>query len=155
MKAFKKFFLKVKKFFSNFTKRKNDDPVSSQGAVLPVPDNDGPLSSQSAESPHMDELHISQRTIPTHSHDQSSDTALSRIISIVEVAEKVVDDISVPGLKSVVKVLLYALKKIKVCSQYVCFNSYIMCQMCDRQPGIMSRHSSSSETVSTNCTNTF
>ena len=152
MKTFKKRFVKVKNFFSKFTKRKNDDPVSSQSTASS--NNAGPRSSQSAEPSHINEPYASQRTVTAHSHDQYSDKALSRIISIVEVAEKVVEDISVPGLKSAVKGLLYALKKIKVCSQCMYLNSY-MCQLCNRQPGIMGRHSSSSETISHNCTEAF
>ena len=153
MNVFKRFLLKVKKFFSKFTKQKNDDPASCQGAVpssndeprstqsaepshigdpastqVTVPSNNNePRSSQSAEPSHIDGQHVSQRTIPSHSHDQSSDKALSRIISIVEVADNVVEDISVPGLKSAVKVLLNALKKIKVYSKYIYFYPYIMC----------------------------
>ena len=84
-----------KKFLSKSTKRKNDESRSSQ------------------------------RAIPAHNHDKSSDKALSRIISIVKVADNVVKDINVPVLKSAVKVFLYALKKIKVCSQYRHFNSYM------------------------------
>ena len=110
-----------KKFFSKFTKQKNDDPASSQSAV--PSNNDEPRSTLSPELSHIDDPHVSQRTIPSHSHNQSSDKALSRIISIVEVADNVVEDISVPGLKSAVKVLLNALKKIKVCSQCMYFNS--------------------------------
>ena len=106
MKAFKK-------FLSKFTKSKNDESRSSQ----------------SAEPSHIDDPHISQKAIPVDNHDKSSDEALRRIISIVEVADNVVEDISVPVLKSAVKVFLYALKKIKVCSQYRHFNSYI-CANC-------------------------
>ena len=101
-----------------------------------------------------DHLHGSQSTA-SHNHNQSSDKALSRIISIVEVADNIVEDISVPGLKAAVKVLLNALKKIKVRSQCMYFKSYVMCQLCNRQPGIMGRHSSNSETMSTNYTKAF
>ena len=153
MNVFKRFLLKVKKFFSKFTKQKNDDPASSQGAV--PSNNDEPHSTQSAEPSHIDDQHVSPRTISAHNHDQSSDKALSRIISIVEVADNIVEDISVPGLKSAVKVLLNALKKIKVCSQRMYFKSYITCQLCNRQPRIMERHSRSSKTMSINCTKAF
>ena len=128
-----------KKSFSKFTKHKKDDPASSQ----------------SAEPSHIVDPHVSQSTTPSHSHNQHSDKALSRIISIVEVADNIVEDISVPGLKSAVKVLLNALKKIKVRSQCMYFKSYIMRQLCNRQPGIIGRHSSNSETMSTSCKKAF
>ena len=124
MNVFKRFFLKVKKFFSKFTKQKNDDPASSQGAV--PSNNDEPRSTLSPEPSHTDDPHVSQRTIPSHSHNQSSDKALSALIFSVGAAETLLDDLHAPLLDTAVGSLLLALKSIRVCSQYKHLYSYIM-----------------------------
>ena len=69
----------------------------------------------------------SQSTTPSHNHDQPADKALSALIFSVGAAEKVLDDLHVPGLTAAVGGLLEALKSIKVCSQYMHLYSYIMC----------------------------
>ena len=69
----------------------------------------------------------SQSTMSSHNQDQSADKALSALIFSVGAAEKVLDDLHVPGLTAAVGGLLEALKTIKVCSQYMHFYSYIMC----------------------------
>ena len=69
----------------------------------------------------------SQSTTPSHNQDQSADKALSALIFSVGAAEKVLDELHVPGLTAAVGGLLAALKSIKVCLQCMYFYSYIMC----------------------------
>ena len=58
----------------------------------------------------------SQSATPSHNHDQSADKALSALIFSVGAAEKVLDDLHVPGLTAAVGGLLEALKSVKACS---------------------------------------
>ena len=111
MNVFKKFFLKVKKFFSIFTRRKNHNPTGSQSTS---PSQSGePASSQSAAPSHNDGPFLSQSTVPSHNDNESS--ALSTAISIVNAINNVADGIGISGLSMAIGGLLKVLESIKVC----------------------------------------
>ena len=144
-----------KKFFSKFTKRKNDDlasfhsttpsqnddPVGSHGAS---PSNNSDLSSPQSAAPfNNDDPADSQSVASSNNNDEPS--ALNTFTCTVTMIMSVTEAIGLPYLRTAIGDLSKVLESIEVCSLCMYLYSYIMCELWNRQPRIIRRYSNNSE----------